>query len=272
MTSGGRDGADEQDDRPGPSAGSRSAARQRHGETTGDPGVVDDEGGVGPNGPAVGWGKLFVTKGHYEIAALNLSSGEEMWSTQMSDKSNVGIDIQLIAYDNKVYVSTVPGTSNADFYAGGGYGVIQALHQKTGATVWQFNTVDSPDIWGNPTVNSGGGSWFPPAIDTNTGITYWGTGNPGPIPGTKEFPGGSSRPGPNLYTDSMLALNSRTGKLLWYKQVKPHDLFDLDFQSSPILATAMISGKETEIGDVAGAHLTIDHFLARGRKIGHGGP
>lgn len=201
----------------------------------------------GPNGPAVGWDKLFVTKGHYEIAALNLSSGEEIWSTKISDKSNVGIDIQLIAYDNKVYLSTVPGSSNADFYAGGGYGVIQALHQKTGATVWQFNTVDSPDIWGNPTVNSGGGSWFPPAIDTNTGITYWGTGNPGPIPGTKEFPGGSSRPGPNLYSDSILALNSKSGSLLWYKQVKPHDLFDLDFQSSPILATAMINGKETKI-------------------------
>ncbi len=201
----------------------------------------------GPNGPAVGWDKLFITKGHYEVAAVNLMDGKELWSTRLSDKSNVGIDIQLIAYNNMVFVSTVPGSTNADFYTGGGYGVIYALDQKTGKEVWKFSTVDSVDVWGNPSVNSGGGAWYPPAIDTDTGITYWGTGNPGPIPGTDEFPSGSSRPGPNLYSESMLALDSATGKLLWYKQVKPHDLFDLDFQSSPILTTATINGKQTNI-------------------------
>jgi glucose dehydrogenase len=201
----------------------------------------------GPNGPAVGWDKLFVTKGHYEVAALNLMDGKELWATRLSAKSNVGIDIQLIAYNNMVFVSTVPGSTNADFYTGGGYGVIYALDQKTGKEVWKFSTVDSVNVWGNPSVNSGGGAWYQPAIDTDTGITYWGTGNPGPIPGTDEFPSGSSRPGPNLYSESMLALDSATGKLLWYKQVKPHDLFDLDFQSSPILTTATINGKQTNI-------------------------
>lgn len=201
----------------------------------------------GPNGPAIGWNKVFVPKGHYEVAALNIQNGEELWSTKLSNKSNVGIDIQLIAYNNMVYVSTVPGTTNADFYTGGGHGVIYALEQKTGKVVWEFNTVDSEDIWGNPQVNSGGGAWFPPAIDVDTGITYWGTGNPAPTPGTEEFPNGSSRPGPNLCSDSMLALDSVKGELLWYKQVKPHDLFDLDFQCSPILAIANINGKQTEI-------------------------
>jgi glucose dehydrogenase len=201
----------------------------------------------GPNGPAVGWDKLFVTKGHYEVSALNIKNGQEIWSTKLSDMTNVGIDIQLIAYNNKVYVSTVPGTTNEDFYTGGGHGEIYALAQNTGKVVWKFNTVDSEDIWGNPKVNSGGGAWYPPAIDISTGIIYWGTGNPAPTPGTEEFPNGSSRPGPNLCSDSMLALDSNTGKLLWYKQAKPHDLFDLDFQSSPILATATIDGKQTKI-------------------------
>ena len=201
----------------------------------------------GPNGPAVGWDKLFITKGHYEVAALNIKNGEELWSTRLSDKTNVGIDIQLIAYNNMVYVSTVPGSTNADFYTGGGVGIIYALEQKNGEVAWEFSTVDSEDIWGNPEVNSGAGAWYPPAVDVNTWITYWGTGNPGPIPGTEEFPGGSSRPGPNLYTDSLLALDASTGQLLWYKQVKPHDLFDLDFQSSPILTMASIVGKTTKI-------------------------
>ena len=201
----------------------------------------------GPNGPAVGWDKLFVTKGHYEVAALNLEDGNELWSARLSDKSNMGIDIQLTAYNNMVYLSTVPGTTNADFYTGGGHGVIHALEQNTGKVVWKFNTVDSEDIWGNPAVNSGGGAWYPPAIDVTTGITYWGTGNPAPVPGTEEFPNGSSRPGPNLCSDSMLALDSNTGKLLWYNQVKPHDLFDLDFQCSPILTTATINDRQTDI-------------------------
>jgi glucose dehydrogenase len=201
----------------------------------------------GPNGPAVGWNKLFVTKGHYEVAALNLKNGQELWSTKLSDKSNVGIDIQLIAYDNMVYVSTVPGSSNTDFFTAGGYGVIYALNQNTGDVVWSFDTVDSPSLWGNSAVNSGGGAWCPPGIDIETGIVYWGTGNPGPVPGTAESPSGSSRPGPNLYTNTMLALEATSGKLLWYKQVKPHDLFDLDFQCSPILTTALINGTPTKI-------------------------
>ncbi|MEJ2047606.1 MAG: PQQ-binding-like beta-propeller repeat protein, partial [Dehalococcoidia bacterium] len=201
----------------------------------------------GPNGPAIGWDKLFVPKGHYEVAALDLENGNELWSTRLSDIETLGIDIQLTAFNEMVYVSTVPGTSNADFYTGGNIGIIYALDQETGAVSWQFSTVDSEDVWGNPGINSGGGAWFPPAIDTGTGIMYWGIANPAPFPGTEDFPNGSSRPGPNLYSDSIVALDSKDGKLIWYNQVKPHDLFDLDFQGSPILTSAQINGRETEI-------------------------
>jgi glucose dehydrogenase len=95
-------------------------------------------------------------------------------------------------------------------------------------------------------VNSGGGAWYPPAIDTSTGTTYWGTGNAAPFPGTQQYPNGSSRPGPNLYTDSELAL-SRSGKLQWYQQVKPHGLFDDDFESSPILTTVTVKGVQKKV-------------------------
>ncbi len=90
-------------------------------------------------------------------------------------------------------------------------------------------------------MNSGVGAWYPPAIDTATGVTYWGTGNPAPFPGTPEYPNGSSRPGPNLYTDSALALDS-SGQLKWYQQPKPRDLIDGDFEASPILAAVNING------------------------------
>jgi glucose dehydrogenase len=146
-----------------------------------------------------------------------------------------------------VYVSTVPGVSNENFYKGGSTGVIFALDQKTGKVIWSFDTVDSKDIWGNAQVNSGGGAWYPPAIDTAKNILYWGIGNPAPWPGTVQFPNGTSRPGNNLYTNSLVALDQKTGKLLWYNQVLPHDLFDFDLQASPILATLKQSGTDREM-------------------------
>lgn len=201
---------------------------------------------MGPNGPAVGWGKVFVAKDLYTIAALNMSTGEELWSVKISDVNTTGVDIQPSVYDGMVYVSTVPGTADI-FYAPGGIGVIYALDQQTGKVAWQFSTVDTPDLWGHKEVNSGGGCWYSPSIDLDTGIMYWGIANPAPFPGTKEWPNGSSRPGPNLYTNSMMALDHKTGEMKWFTQVNPHDIFDYDFEASPILASANISGKQQDI-------------------------
>ena len=143
-------------------------------------------------------------------------------------------------------------------------GIIHALDERTGNELWSFNTVKNGRLWGNPKVNSGGGAWYPPAVDTSNGTTYWGIGNPAPYPGTKAFPSASSRPGPNLYTDSELALNS-SGELQWFQQVKPHDLFDGDFQISPILATATIGGSSRDIVIGSGK---LGHVVAFDRQTG----
>jgi glucose dehydrogenase len=66
-------------------------------------------------------------------------------------------------------------------------------------------------LWGHPEVNSGGGAWYPPVVDVERGLVYAGIANPAPFPGTEEFPNGSSRPGDNLYTDSIVALDIETG-------------------------------------------------------------
>lgn len=201
---------------------------------------------IGPNGPAVGWGKVFVAKDLYNVTALEAETGEEIWSTRLSDINTTGIDIQPLVYDGLVYVSTVPGTGDV-FYAPGGIGIIYALNAETGEIVWSFSTVDSPDLWGHKEVNSGGGSWYPPAIDVSSGLSFWGIGNPAPFPGTEEWPSGTSRQGPNLYTDSIVALDHKTGKMAWFRQVLPHDLFDHDFQISPILADLKIGGDEKHV-------------------------
>lgn len=206
-----------------------------------------NETNIGPNGIAVGWGKVFGSSDPYNIVALDMNTGAQIWKKQVSSQPTTGVDIQPGVYNNLVLISTVPGTGSGDFYTGGGFGTIYALDQATGNIVWSFNTVDSADIWGNKDVNSGGGAWYTPAVDIATGIVYWGIGNPAPWPGTTAFPNGSSRPGPNLYTDSMLALNSATGMLAWYTQANSHDNTDADFQISPILASANIGGKQQDI-------------------------
>jgi glucose dehydrogenase len=75
---------------------------------------------------------------------------------------------------------------------------------------------------------------------------YIGVGNPAPIPGTEKYPWGASRPGPNLYTDSVVKLNAKTGKLDWFHQVTPHDVSDWDLQNPPILVD--VGGKKMVIG------------------------
>jgi uncharacterized protein YjbI with pentapeptide repeats/outer membrane protein assembly factor BamB len=211
---------------------------------------------VGPNGPAVGWDKVFAAIGPSTIAALDKQSGEELWRVTLGRQPAEGIDIQPIVYDGLVYTSTVPGNWD-NFYVGGTTGVIHALDQQTGEVRWRFDTVDSEDIWGNAAVNSGGGAWYPPTIDVERGVTYWGTGNPAPWPGTVSFPNGSSRPGPNLYTNSVVALDHDTGELAWYTQARPHDIFDLDFQNSPVLATLAIDGQPRDIAIGSGKTGTV---------------
>ena len=210
----------------------------------------------GPNGVSLGFNKIFAPLGGGRIISLNKTTGDEIWRVGLQRTENEFINIQPSVYDGKVFLSTKTN------YKGNATGMIYALDSETGGIKWKFNTVESEDIWGNPEVNSGGGVWYPPSIDINRGITYWGIGNPAPWPGTAEFPNGTSRPGPNLYTDSVVALNVDDGKLIWYNQVKPHDLFDHDFHLSPIIATTTVNGQSRDIVIGGGKTGTVVAFDA----------
>ena len=181
---------------------------------------------IGPYGVSVGWGKLFASTPS-GVAAFTLSDGAPLWNRRITTTAGQGVDTQTLAYGGRVYVASVP-VSIGLFYAGGSIGYLEALDADTGRVDWRFDTVKSRNLWGNPAVNSGGGAWYPPAIDARTGVLYWGVANPAPFVGTPRYPNGTSRPGANLYTDSMLALYARTGRLLWYHQAFPHDLYDRD--------------------------------------------
>ncbi len=192
----------------------------------------------GPNGLAVADGHVYGATSS-EAFALDQKTGKAVWQVELEG----AVDMAPGVNDGRVYVSTVPETPAAEYEAGQ-VGTLWVMDGKTGKKLWHFDTVPK-SLWGKPKVNSGGGLWYPPSFD-GKGFVYAGTGNPAPLPGAPGEPWGSSRPGSNLYADSMVKLDPKTGKLVWYYQETPHNIYDWDFQNSPIITKA--GGKEVAIG------------------------
>jgi alcohol dehydrogenase (cytochrome c) len=190
----------------------------------------------GPDGVNVVGGTVYATTDSAAVA-LSAATGRQLWSRKLIGNDHEGIDMAPGYHNGTVYISTVPVDPNVGEYLGGGKGTLWALNARTGAPEWSWDEVQN--LWGNPAVNSGGGLWDPPSFDSQ-GNLYIAIANPGPIGQTgwpKGYPWGTSRPGPDLYTDSVVKLSPQ-GKLLWYYQLTPHDLYDWDLQNSPVLTTA----------------------------------
>ena len=103
-----------------------------------------------------------------------------------------GIDMTPGYNHGTVYVSTVPVNPTVGEYLGGGKATLWALNAATGAPEWSWDEVQ--DLWGHPSVNSGGGQWYAPSFDAQ-GNVYIGVANPAPLFGTKSYPLGSSLAG-----------------------------------------------------------------------------
>jgi glucose dehydrogenase len=214
----------------------------------------------GPNGVALGYGLLY-GETESSVFALDRRSGKQVWIRKLARNGNEGIDMAPQLYDGKLLISTIPGSSTS-FYRGGAWGTVYALNARTGNVLWSFSTVKGgARLWGDPKRNGGGGLWYPPAVDRR-GRIFIGTGNPSPYPLSPGDPNARSRPGPNLYTDSLVALDGATGRLLWYRQVTPHDLRDYDFQDPPVLTTERIHGVRTEVVIGAGKAGKVIAFRA----------
>ncbi|MGB3328474.1 MAG: PQQ-binding-like beta-propeller repeat protein [Thermomicrobiales bacterium] len=206
----------------------------------------------GPNGIAVGYGMaIFSLGGTGDVIAVDAATGKEIWRHNIRGFLGEGITMAPAIYDGTVYISTIPGDPQ-EFYQGGMRGFIFALDATDGHVIWYFDTT-TDNLWGNGRVNSGGGLWHPPSFDEN-GNLYVGIGNASPYPGTKEFPGASSRPGDNDYANALMRLNPTIANYDWYINVKPHDLFDHDNQLTPILATVEIGGVPTPMVFSSGKH------------------
>jgi glucose dehydrogenase len=206
----------------------------------------------GPDGVNVADGVVYAATNSAAVA-LSAATGAQLWSRTLIGNDHEGIAMAPGYNHGTVYVSTVPANATVGQYLPGGEGILFALNAQTGAPEWSWNQVQN--LWGNPGVNSGGGLWYTPSFDAQGNI-YMGIANPAPIFGTKKYPLGSSRPGPDLYTDSVVKL-SPAGKLLWYYQLTPHDLYDWDLQNAPVLSTA--NGRPVVIdGGKAGILIELD--------------
>ena len=189
----------------------------------------------GPNGLAVDDRRVYGAT-DADAFALSASTGNELWRRHLTSRTEQFVDVAPVIWRGLVFLSTVG-------FPPRGRGAIYALDAATGAVRWKFVTIRDP--WRYPLEAGGGGLWYPVSIDAH-GRLYGGNSNPAPWGGTPKRPNGGAFPGRVPYTDSLLVLDARSGRLLWDDQVTAHDVRDYDFEATPILAE--IGGVELVLG------------------------
>lgn len=199
-------------------------------------GLIDDASGHLSRGVAVLGSKLYRLTDNAHLLCLDTRSGHLLWDVAYADwNKNYGATGAPLLVKNKVIV----GTSGGD---DGVRGFVAAYDAETGKLAWRFWTIPGPgesgaESWpGELYLHGGGTTWMPGTYDPETNTLFWGTSNPSP-----DFDG-EVRPGDDLYTSCVLALDPDTGKLKWHFQFTPHDLFDYDATETPVLIDADYQG------------------------------
>lgn len=201
---------------------------------------VGGYGVVNNRGVSVADGKVYLLTYDGKLKGVSASTGEELFSSQVLDPSTGAYEnMQPQVYDGKVYV----GSSGSDQ---GVRGFVAAYDGKTGKQLWRWYSIPKVGQGWRAKGTAGGTVYMAPTIDTQTGNVVFGTASPAPTID------GSKRPGPNLYTSSVVALNADTGKLAWYHQESPHDLWGYDAASPVILADVDIDGQTRRVATQTG--------------------
>jgi len=192
-------------------------------------------------GAAIAGDKVFLATDNAHLIALNRFTGALVWDTEMVDwhKNYNSTGAPLVVGD-----MVVAGIAGGD---DGARGFLTAYDQKSGKQLWRFWTVPEPgqpgsNTWQGTAINHPGGStWMTGTYDPELDTIYWAVGNPGPdlI--------GEDRLGDNLYTDSIVALDPKTGKLKWHFQFTPHDVHDFDAMAPSALIDATWQGKPRKL-------------------------
>ena len=191
------------------------------------------------------WGNFVISAANWpaRIIATDKETGKVVWEANMTtDQPELRITAAPLAVRDKIIVGASGGDNGVRDY-------VAALDAATGKLLWRKFTIPAPgepgsETWkGNTNAWQTGGAavWVTGTYDPATDQTFWGTGNP--VPMFDPF----YRPGDNLYTCSIVALNPDTGKLAWYFQPSPHDVHDWDAVETPVLFDAEFKGKKRKL-------------------------
>jgi len=187
-------------------------------------------------GVALYGNNVYVATLNNDVVALDAKTGKVVWKNKL-EKPDVGYAMTLapLVVKGKVFV----GVSGGEY---GGRGYVTALDATTGKALWKRFTIPAPgepggDTWPKGAYKTGGGAaWLTGSYDADTDTVFWGVGNPGPWLATL-------RPGDNLYTDSVIALDPATGKVKWHYQYTPNDTWDYDGTNEQVLTDITYGGK-----------------------------
>jgi len=197
-------------------------------------------------GLAIHGDRLFMATLDAQIIALDRKTGRVLWETEMADytHSYSGTHAPLIVPGEDGDAKVIVGIAGAEY---GIRGFVDAYSAKTGERLWRFHTVPGPgelghDTWGGDSWKTGGGSvWITPSYDPEANLIYVGVGNPGPDWN------GDVRPGDNLFTDSVVALDADSGEREWHFQFTPHDTHDWDAVQVMVLVDREFRGEERKL-------------------------
>ena len=199
--------------------------------------------GVVNRGLAMHGGKLFRTTLDAHVQALDAATGEELWKSQAIEfNDGYSMTVAPLVTDGVL----ITGISGGEY---GIRGFIDGWDMETGDRLWRTYTVPEPGADGSETWNDddgdawqtgGGPAWLTGTHDPELGLVYWGVGNPASW-------NAGSRPGDNLYTASILALDPKTGEVQWHYQTSPNDPFDHDGTNEPVLATIDVDGESRDV-------------------------
>ena len=192
-------------------------------------GLIDDASAHHSRGAAIWGSRLYIETDNAHLLCLDAQSGKLLWDAPYAEgNKNYGATSVPLVVKDKVLVETSGGDD-------GVRGFLAAFDAATGKEAWRFWTIPGPGEFGSSSwpgdmyLRGGGTTWMPGTYDPDLNTIYWTTGNPAP-----DFDG-APRPGADLYTDCVLALDPDTGKLKWYFQFTPHDLYDYDATQTPVL-------------------------------------
>jgi alcohol dehydrogenase (cytochrome c) len=183
---------------------------------------------IGSRGVAMYKDWLYFLSADGHLVSLNANDGKVRWIVEAADSTKgYWTSMSPLVVGNHLLFGTSGDFDNL-------VGYVRSVDPETGKTQWQW---DATPPLGTPGAPSGGNSWMTGTYDPELNLVYWGTGNPTPVLTA------STRPGDNLYTCSIVALNPDTGKLVWAFQPSPHDTHDWDAAETPVLVDGMFHGK-----------------------------